>query len=478
MRPRWLAIGGFRCRPPPRNAHKLALLNQTNRHSAMSEPKPSFWASLLAPLQSTPTGSSSAKSNAPTNGGKRTRHPTIDTDDKTVYHNCQEEDRPFWPLTGHSKWKKPRHETVPCAVPSTTLFPDHTSSAVARLDPDDDEIEPVVPQSLHWRNHPELSDWTVEVWTMNNEKQVVVERYPVHKSVLALESLYFITLFKEQAPTMTGRTSRFDFTYEAATAFPMLLDYMYASTSLELTTQNAAIFFYFGQVLGLPRLRWEAKQFWTLNLSLETVAMYYQQAVSLDNAKLLQAVALACEKPEILLHLTPESPLLNVPRADVWLHLVSTVGPRYSQHLSILVTKFCAFHFSSGIIDVKTFEQLFREDKLPVVDPSIVYVLLAIELQVRRVAENTRRAPHDQNINDLRMSIEERCLTAMEQSWETIDFASLDATWKHVDQSAGWGPWGDGKVLCLLRDRDPSFLLKIWQRTLTAAQKSCEVSHT
>jgi hypothetical protein len=364
---RFEVFGADRCH----EVHTKLSLTRTKKsqHFPMSEPKPSFWVSLLAPLDMPNGTSSSAKSNVLSSDGKRTRHPSINTDEETVYHNCQEEESP-WPLTGSYSRKKPRHETVPCAVPSAIMFPDHTCSAVACLDAEDDEIKPVVPQSLHWRNHPNLSDWTVEVWTMNNEKEVVVERYPAHKSVLALESLYFMTLFKEQPTTV--RTSRFDFTYEAATAFPMLLDYLYASTSLELTTENAAIFYYFGQVLGLPRLRWEAKRFWTLDLSLETVGMYYLQAVALDNGKLLQAVALACEKPNILLHLTTESPLLKVPRADVWLHLVSTVGSTYSQHLSILVTKFCVLHCSSGIIDGKTFERLFREDKMPVIDLSIV----------------------------------------------------------------------------------------------------------
>jgi BTB/POZ domain len=351
------------------------------------------------------------------------------------------------------------------AVASNRL--NNMATAIANTDSDDD-VEPVVPQSLHWRSHPELSDWTIEVWTATNTSDVIVERYPVHKSVLALESLLFAKIFTEEQP-QTTRTSRFDFICEAAIVFPKLLDYLYAPSSLVFTTENAAVFYYFGQILGLPRLRWEAKQFWIADLNLTTVGSYYQQAVAMDISRLLAAVTNACASKDILLHLTIDSPLLQVPRVEALLDLVQTVGPMHSEHLSVLVAKFCSLHFSLGVINEKAFYQLTNPDKMPGIDPSVAFALLNLEHKIRAPEKHEDNNVALNRNGDELSSLQERCLTALEQCWDTIHFA-----WEQGEErkNTSRSLHADNKVMSLLRNQSPAFLLALWQRTLSAAQTS------
>jgi BTB/POZ domain len=365
-----------------------------------------------------------------------------------------------------SQFKKPR----PVEMAATAAKGANGSAAVSSnlvtdmsigVDSDDD-IEPVVPKSLHWRSHPELSDWSIEVWTVPDKSDVIVERYPVHKSVLALESLFFAKLFTEEQH-QTTRTSRFDLSSEAAVVFPKLLDYLYAPSSLIFTTENAAIFYYFGQMLGLPRLRWEAKQFWTADLNLSTVGSYYQQAVVLDIGRLLAAVTNACASKDILLHLTIDSPLLQVPRVEALLDLVQTVGPMHSEHLSVLVAKFCSLHFPLGVIDKNAFHQLTNPDKMPEIDPSVVFTLLDLEYKILAPGK------HEDNNGEELSSLQERCLTTLEQCWDTIDFACEQG---EECQNTSRSLHTDNKVMSLLRNQSPAFLLALWQRTLSAAQTS------
>jgi BTB/POZ domain len=410
----------------------------------MSDHKPTFWSSMLMPFKSA-LSESATKDKVSI---KRAASTDAETE-KSLYSA-----------------KKPRSVDAAgsattrgiqfaAAVASNRLS--NVATSVANTDSDDD-IEPVVPQSLHWRSHPESSDWTIEVWTVADISDVTVQRYPVHKSVLALESLLFAKIFTEDE-SQTTRTSRFDFAGEAAILFPKLLDYLYAPSSLVLTTENAAV----GQILGLPRLRWEAKQFWTADLNLNTVGSYYQQAVALDIGKLLAAVTNACASEDILLHLAIDSPLLQVPRVEALLDLVQTVGPMHSDHLSVLVAKFCSLHFSLGIIDQNVFCQLTNPDKMPGIDQSVVFALLDLEHKIRTPEK------HEGKNGDELSSLQERCLATLEQCWETIDFE-----WERNEERNNTlrSLHTDSKGMTLLRNQSPAFLLALWQRTLSAAQNS------
>jgi hypothetical protein len=150
----------------------------------MNDRKPTFWSSMLVPFKSgqanTDKDKASLKRGASIDAVFKVKKPRpVDAADSATTSGIL--------------------QSV-AAVASNRL--NNMATAIANTDSDDD-VEPVVPQSLHWRSHPELSDWTIEVWTATNTSDVIVERYPVHKSVLALESLLFAKIFTEEQPQTT-----------------------------------------------------------------------------------------------------------------------------------------------------------------------------------------------------------------------------------------------------------------------------------
>lgn len=148
---------------------------------------------------------------------------------------------------------------------------------------DSDLEEPDKPNEsrLDWRMDPAQShsDWTIKI---THEGETLCDIYHVHKCVIAVgakRSEYFATLFGSQLPLRetANNTSNIELHKVAATAFPVLLDFMYScKDKLQITTENSTALYYLAQYFQIKRLRWEARQFWQIDLSLENAGVYYE----------------------------------------------------------------------------------------------------------------------------------------------------------------------------------------------------------
>jgi hypothetical protein len=171
----------------------------------------------------------------------------------------------------------------------------------------DSDEEPPEAAVLCWRMDPgeSLSDWTIEIISKPGG-DTKVDTYHCHKTTLAVgprQSDYFAHLMQNGDRFAEGQsnTSRIELEAPAAEAFPVLLDFMYnQNKSLAANSENAAALHYLGQYFGIRRLRWEARQFWTSDLTILNCGTYYDHARMFQDDKLLASISEMCAKYIIL----------------------------------------------------------------------------------------------------------------------------------------------------------------------------------
>lgn len=284
----------------------------------------------------------------------------------------------------------------------------------------DSEEEPplaTIRDRLHWRLDPSdsLSDWKIEVLVASDDKETtIVDIYHVHKVHLAAGahcSEYFSRLFKDAGTHTQSQsfTSRIDLHKLAASAFPLLLDFLYAPDGqLELSTGNATALHWLGKRFEIRRLQWEAKRFWKNTLSTRTCVTYY------EHAKLLQDEILYAIASQYIVNHIDEiqitSRLLHVSDADFWLHVLQSYdgSETRSLHLSKLIAHFCALNQ----ITAETFRNLTQEKFLPYIDGEAALSLLEVERSVT--------SPDPMILSDL----QKRCIEALAYCWDSIEFSS------------------------------------------------------
>jgi hypothetical protein len=224
----------------------------------------------------------------------------------------------------------------------------------------DSDEEPPQEAVLCWRMDPSEShsDWTVEIVSKSGGG-TKVDKYHCHKSILAVgprcRSDYFAQLFQNGDRFAEGQsnTSRIELEVLAAEAFPVLLDFMYR---LHINSENAAALHYLGQYFGIRRLRWEARQFWTSDLTILNSGKYFVHARIFQDDKLLTSISKMCA--ENILQIPQTSSLPKVSNADFWLgvlhHETRMRDAAVSRHMSELIVEFCR-HQSSETLDAEEF---------------------------------------------------------------------------------------------------------------------------
>lgn len=297
--------------------------------------------------------------------------------------------------------------------------------------------EPPLPAPLNWRHDPQLSTWRIDVATPAG----VVDTYYVDKVVLNRKdcSKYFQSLFADHV-VETG-SSRFEFPDKAAMIFPQLLDYIYSPTTLRLSTKSAAAFYFLGKRFGIEHLFWKAKHFWKQDLSFETVAIYYEDAIIFHDDQIMNAVLATCEDPGVLLKIKVDSPILQVPDPKLWLLLLQKISPSHSEHMSKLVASYCSRH----LVDADTFMQLTEEDLMPVVSWSVALGLLGLECDILR-------SSNDEGLS----SLQYRCIKALAKTWDKMDVSKVEFT-------------------NFLEKQSPNIVTELFKQSLTAAQTRLRV---
>lgn len=288
-------------------------------------------------------------------------------------------------------------EPPPPPVKKKTVLKPYSFFGVADTDT---ETEPESPSLLDWRNDPEtsLTDWTLIITTPTGKD---AQHYHVHRNMM-LSSQFFANLFQTE---LAGGQSEIELPAEAAAIVPDFLDYLYRLRR-EVTRDNAVPLYYLSRLLGIHRLRWESKQFWTGDLTLETVDFYYEQAIIFQEETLMNELLQTCLKDEVLRGINAHSNIVTIPCPRLWVFLAKSVDRKQSEHLSTVIAAFCELHKEH--MDADVFNDLTQP--LPEIDIKAVTPLLQLESEIVQPAITT--------------SLQRSCMRAMAFNWDSLDVSS------------------------------------------------------
>lgn len=305
---------------------------------------------------------------------------------------------------------------------------------------DSDEEPPEDPQEqLQWRGDPAEthSDWTIEVIDGKGK----IDTYHVHKFALAFGARRSEFMEKEFQSNKDDGTTHLELDEKAAKVFPDLLDFLYKPDALVISTQTAPALHYLGQYLGIRRLRWEAKQFWKLDLSMKNVGTYYEHAYIFEDEKILESVKELLVKE--IMNVKPTSKIVKVSHCDLWSNVVELViahgGSNLNtkiKYMSEIIAEFATQNVSN--IDAKGFDKLTSADKLPVVSYKAAAALMEVKDKLG-----------GKGIPDLH----DRCTTAMAKEWAAVNSNLSQPAWKRVENSK------------------QSFLSEVYKKTLDQCAK-------
>lgn len=317
----------------------------------------------------------------------------------------------------------------------------------------DSDVEPPDNERLNWRLDPSdgYSDWTIEITSQqqttdddSNKERKTVDTYHVHKNILSVgsrKSEYFSRLFQNGSfAEAQNQTSRIELEAIAAKAFPKLLDHVYSQESaLCIDTFSATALHYLGEYFEMRRLRWEAKQFWRKDLSLQTCGTYYEHASIFQDEKILQAVASVCADNALSMDSTAS--ILKAARPEFWLEVLklSTISDDFSLHVSNLTATICANNKNMGS---DLFNQLTDARYLPNIPVSAAYQLIELEEDI--VGTGSQLS-----------SLQSRCIESLSNNWEDVNIS-------------------DEQTISFLRkpNRNPLLLAELYSQTLMKANST------
>lgn len=349
--------------------------------------------------------------------------------------------------------------------------------------PEEDEQD-----NLKWRDDPSEthSDWKIEIVSKPNvddsgmkednledldENGNVVESYHVHKYALAhgkRRSEYFVKLFRNGGSYNESEThiSRIELDPLAAKAFPCLLDYVYEPDApVKITTASATALYYLAEYFEMRHLRWDAKEFCKLNLSLENAHIYCDHATLFHSNAFLHLISKFLG--EHIMKVETSSPVLRSSNLDLWemvLEYVCNISDRnVSIHVSKLITELVLYQ--EGDLDKRTFCALTNEGKMPSVHPHVAMALCELEdvvVAYEDAASDTEGGEegcmHSSKLNGESLSsLQERCASSLAETW--LSLKALDET----------------KIL-MLEERKPSFLVNLLMKSLHHAATGYEDS--
>ena len=235
--------------------------------------------------------------------------------------------------------------------------------------------------ALTWRLDPEtsLSDWTIRI---TNKDDGTIKDFHVHKNMLAVggrKSEYFATVFKTTARDANPATvTDISMATTAITSMPALLDFMYSSDPLRVTTSNALGLRYLSRKLGVKKAFDIAMEFIHMDISLATVSQYYMDSSNLKDEKIMGTVANLCGQH--ILSIEPTSELLYKFDAAFLAKIMKSPGIDSDEkklHVSLLVASYCRYH--EDTLGGETFRMLTDEIFVPLIHRDAVLPLLDLE---------------------------------------------------------------------------------------------------
>ena len=288
--------------------------------------------------------------------------------------------------------KKPKAQRKRRASPATSRMSCDNKSVISTNDWDDDYGDISSPRdhsndqtddddALTWRLDPEtsLSDWTIRI---TNKDDDTVKDFHVHKNMLAVggrKSEYFATVFRTTARDANPSTvTDISMATAAITAMPALLDFMYSSEPLRVSTSNALGLRYLSRKLGVKKAFDTSMEFIHKDISLETVGQYYMDSNNLKDEKIMGTAAGLCGTH--ILTIEPSSELLRKFDAGFLAKIMASQAidtDDKKKHVSLLVSAYCRYHQDTLAGD--TFRMLTDEIFVPLIHRDAVLPLLDLE---------------------------------------------------------------------------------------------------
>lgn len=322
--------------------------------------------------------------------------------------------------------------------------------------------------TLKWRGDPQqtFSDWVIEVVgktpmvdRSEGEVEEKVDTYNVHKFALAVgsrKSKYFSTLFR--GSSASGNNSRMELDPLQAQAFPFLLDFVYNTHKpLAADTKSGTALHSLGCLFEMPHLQWDAKQFCKRDMSIETIAVYYEHAVRLEDDTILGMVEQFVGKN--LMSIQPASSLVEKSDPQLWLNSMDWVpvaeeeneASRISEHFSLLIAELGKHECSK--LDSDTLCKLLSTGKVPVVHPDAALTLCEAEDKLMKSTSG------DTPCGDFEeAALQQRCASALSHRWKDI----LNA---------------DKVMVSRMVDRKPAFLVDLLLKSLKKAGQTLNSCH-
>jgi hypothetical protein len=296
---------------------------------------------------------------------------------------------------------------------------------------------------LSWRLDPDttFSDWTIVI----EEEDGTSVTYNVHQCML-YASDYFNNVFRIGLAESLSSTSKISLHPLAATAFPVMLDYMYDSRKQLFTVENAAALRHLALYFGVKSLFQDATLFIERRLHFEerSVQFFGARSIFLYATLFIDrlfnfenhydfSVPLTFLKQAVLFRDEPliskavdacAAAIQSISSSD----LVSTGMPLFikivsssklncpSKAMSKIVAEICRHY--AGEIDWETLKALTTEEVIPEIDPDVSLVLLnaCVTLNDDAEAASDSESWH---------ALHNRCTDACAPNWKEMILAPL-----------------------------------------------------
>lgn len=281
-------------------------------------------------------------------------------------------------------------------------------------------------RNLDWRMDAEesRSDFTIEIAVAGEDKgkgePTAIQTYHVHKVILEFgikASGYFGALFSSPTVESTFNKTRIHLEQNlAASAFPLLLDFMYGldAGAPVLTMENAGPLYHLADYFEVESLRAEIIAFWKKHVQLDNLALCLKQATLFHIDSLRELVFEQCCAK--IGEIAADSPLIDESDPSMWVDVLSkiygkdgdinTVVP--NPNVSILIAEFCFKHKDE--LDKKIFRMLAGDRFCPLELPHDSAIKI-LEAEKAIVSERD---------SDRLTVLQARCIIPLASDWKRL----------------------------------------------------------
>lgn len=278
---------------------------------------------------------------------------------------------------------------------------------------------------LSWRLDPynSMSDWTVMLTDAGNK---TIALYHVHQNIVGVgphKSRYFEKIFRNAA--LVGNHCEISLGQSAASAFPLMLDFIYSNGGTEFQfqfkTAHVVALRYLGRRFGVKSLHGAATSYIRDTMSYMTAPIYLAEAGAYEDDRLVEACIAVCADnferiySDVLASLPP----------DLFRRTIESPNLQCRPEcMSKVVAKFC--RIQGECIDTDFLRAITSPKLLPTVEPKDAPFLLRYSTEKQLDAFES--SDFWREYIDEGPTLTRRCIDAIGKSWNDQTVLSLERT--------------------------------------------------